>query len=206
MIITTGAGTLSSVAGITLTLVGGHLIVFIIPCMAVKFSANLNPLTMIRKSAPMLATAFSTCSSIAAIPDSLKCSADMGISPSLYSFSIPLGLSVGKVATPVYYSVMVLSAANLYGVNITPSLTVQLAITILLLSITTPAMPGSGIISLSMLLTQAGCPIEFIGIALSVEMLIDFTATKTISQGNLVCTLLAAVNGNLIDREQFNRP
>ena len=101
---------------------------------------------------------------------------------------------------------MVFSAANLYGVNIAPSLIVSLSVTILLLSITTPAMPGSGIISLSVLLTQAGCPLEFIGLAVSIEMITDFTATMTVSFGNLACTLLAAADENILDREKFNRP
>ena len=206
MIITTGAGTLFSAAGVIFTLIGGHVIIFAIFCMAVKFSAKLNPFTMIRKSVPMLATAFSTCSSIATIPDALKCSADIGIPSSLYSFSVPLGLSLGKAVTPVYYWVMVLSAANLYGVYIAPSLIVSLSVTILLLSITTPAMPGSGVISLSVLLTQAGCPLEFIGLAVSIEMLTDFTATMAISFGNLACTLLAAADDNILDREKYNRP
>ncbi len=206
MIITTGAGTLFSAAGVIFTLTGGHVIIFVLHCLAVKFCAKLNPFTMIRKSVPLLATSFSTCSSIAAIPDALKCSADMGIPSSLYSFSVPLGLSLGKAATPVYYCVMVFSAANLYGVNIAPSLIVSLSVTILLLSITTPAMPGSGIISLSVLLTQAGCPLEFIGLAVSIEMITDFTATMTVSFGNLACTLLAAADENILDREKFNRP
>ncbi len=206
MIITTGAETLFSAAGVIFTLTGGHVIIFVLHCLAVKFCAKLNPLTMIRKSVPLLATSFSTCSSIAAIPDALKCSADMGIPSSLYSFSVPLGLSLGKAATPVYYCVMVFSAANLYGVNIAPSLIVSLSVTILLLSITTPAMPGSGIISLSVLLTQAGCPLEFIGLAVSIEMITDFTATMTVSFGNLACTLLAAADENILDREKFNRP
>ena len=206
MIITTGAGTLFSAAGVIFTLIVGHVIIFVLHCLAVKFYAKLNLFTMIRKSVPLLATSFSTCSSIAAIPDALKCSADMGIPSSLYSFSVPLGLSLGKAATPVYYCVMVLSAANLYGVNISPSLIVSLSVTILLLSITTPAMPGSGVISLSVLLTQAGCPLEFIGLAVSIEMITDFTATMTISFGNLACTLLAAADDNILDREKFNRP
>ncbi|MBQ3398710.1 MAG: dicarboxylate/amino acid:cation symporter [Synergistaceae bacterium] len=206
MIITAGAGTLVSAAGITLTLIFGHVVILVLLCMAVKFRANLNPFMMLRKSAPMLATAFSTCSSIAAIPDSMKCSDAMGISPSLYSFSVPVGVSVSKITTPLFYAVTVLSAANLYGVNITPSAIIQLSVTILLLAVTTPSMPGGGVISLSVLLSQAGCPLEFVGIALSLEMIIDFTATMTICQGNLVCTLLAAADDNLLDREKYNRP
>ena len=206
MIITAGAGTLVSAAGITLTQIFGHAVILVIVCVAVKFRAGLNPLTMLRKSAPMLATAFSTCSSIAAIPDSMKCSDAMGIPPSLYSFSVPVGVSVSKITTPLYYVVMVLSAANLYGVDITPSAIVQLSVTILLLTVTTPSMPGAGLISLSVLLAQSGCPLEFVGIAVSIEMMIDFTGSMTICQANLACTLLAAADDGLLDREKYNRP
>ena len=206
MIITTGTETLVSAAGVIFTLIGGYVIIFAILCIAVKIFARLNPFTMIRKSVPLLATSFSTCSSIASIPDALKCSDDMGIPSSLYSFSVPLGLSLGKVTTPLYYSVLVLSAANMYGVDISPSLIVSLSVTIILLSNTTPALPGSGVIYLSVLLTQAGCPLEFLGLAVSIEMLTDFTATMAISFGNLVHTLLTAADDNILDREKFNRP
>ena len=205
MILTTGADSVISVSGVVFTLSGGYAVVFVVLCLAVKLLARLSPLTMLRKSLPMLATAFSTCSSIAAIPDSMKCSDEMGVPSSLYSLSVPLGLSLGKASTPVYYLVMVLSAANLYDVEVAPSVMAGLVITILLLSITTPAMPGSGLISLSVILTQAGCPVEFLGLAVSIEMLTDFTATITISLGNVVCTLLAAADDNLLDREKFNR-
>ena len=206
MVITTGAGTLASAAGITFTVIGGHIIICVIFCLAAKFSAGLSPFTVLRKSVPMLTTAFSTCSSMATIPDALKCSDDMGVAPSLYSFSVPLGASLSKVCMPLYYSVLVLSAANLYGVDVDMLELAQLAVTIILLSVTNPAMPYSGVISLSVLLVQVGCPVEFVGLAVSIEMLIDFTETMTISFGNLVCTLLAAADGNLIDREKFNRP
>ncbi|MBQ4431149.1 MAG: hypothetical protein II877_06565, partial [Synergistaceae bacterium] len=75
-----------------------------------------------------------------------------------------------------------------------------------LLTVTTPSMPGAGLISLSVLLAQAGCPLEFVGIAVSIEMMIDFTATMTICQANLACTLLASADDGILDREKYNLP
>ena len=204
MIITTGTSTILSVIGIVWKLLAVHMIVFAALCMAVKFSAGLSPLTLLRKSLPMFTTAFSTCSNIAAIPDTMKCAEAVGIPSSLYSFSIPAGTSLNKSVTSLYYSVMVLSAAHIYGINITPSAMVQLMLSIVLLSLTTPALPGSGVISLSVLLVQTGCPVEFVGVGVSIEMMTDFAETMNGCFANLVCTLFAAERENLLDREKFN--
>ncbi len=204
MIITTGTSTILSVIGIVWKLLAVHAIVFAALCLAVKFSAGLSPLTLLRKSLPMFTTAFSTCSNIAAIPDTMKCADSVGIPSSLYSFSIPVGTSLNKSVTSLYYSVMVLSAAHIYGINITPSAMLQLMASIVLLSLTTPALPGSGVISLSVLLVQAGCPVEFVGIGVSIEMMTDFAETMNGCFANMVCTLFAAERENLLDREKFN--
>ncbi|MBQ9390074.1 MAG: dicarboxylate/amino acid:cation symporter [Synergistaceae bacterium] len=206
MIIVTGTGTLSSLAGIICTVIGGHIVTAIALCFLVKFSAKLSPLTMLRKSAPMLITAFSTCTSTAAIPDGLKSCAAMGISPSLYSFSIPLATSVNKVYSAAYYVTIVISASNLYGINIPPVSIIMLILMSSLMSIATPSIFGAGLITLSVLFSEFGCPVEFIGIVVPIDILTDFTATVLVCLGHIVCTLLAASSGNLIDREQYNRP
>ena len=203
MVVTTGLNTLLSVLGILLTLIAGYILLNIFYCIAVKVRTGLSPLVMLKKSLPMIITAFSTCSSMAAIPDGMKCCDDMGISTKIYSLSVPLCTSVCKAAFPIMFSVFTLSAANMYGVEISASGMISLAFTVIVLTISTPGLPGAGIIALSVLLAQAGCPLEFLGIALSLEPLDDLFNTPTTCMGNIACSLIAADGGNLINRDKY---
>lgn len=203
MVITTGLNILLSVPGILLTLIAGYILLNIFYCIAVKVRTGLSPLVMLRKSLPMIITAFSTCSSMAAIPDGMKCCDDMGISPKIYSLSVPLCTSVCKAAFPITFSVFTLSAANMYGVEISASGLISLALSIIVLTISAPGLPGAAIIALSALLAQAGCPLEFLGIALSISALEDLFNTPTTCMGNIACSIIAADGGNLIDREKY---
>ena len=204
MIITTGYETILSVLGILLTLILGYFLLNVFLCIAVKLRTGLSPFTMLRKSLPVIITGFSTCSSIAAIPDGMKCCDDMGVSPKIYSLSIPLASSICKAAFPLMFAVTTLSAVNMYGLKMSLSGALSLAFSIIVLSISTPGLPGSGIISQSALLTQAGCPLEFLGIILSLEAIDDIFNTPTTCMGNVACTVIAADGGKLIDRQKYN--
>ena len=159
---------------------------------------------MLRKSLPLIITGFSTCSCIAAIPDGMKCSEDMGVSPKIYSLSIPLGTSVCKAAFTVYMAVMTLAAANMYGVDLSASAMFSLAFSVIVLTIATPGLPGADLIALSALLTQAGCPLDFLGIAVSIEPIDDLVNTPTTCMANIASTLIAADGAELLDREKYN--
>ncbi len=204
MVITTGHETLLSVLGLLLTLILGYFLLNVFLCIAVKLRTGLSPFTMLRKSLPVIITGFSTCSSIAAIPDGMKCCDDMGVSPKIYSLSIPLASSICKAAFPLMFAVNTLSAVNMYGLKMSLSGALSLAFSIIVLSISTPGLPGSGIISQSALLTQAGCPLEFLGILLSLEAIDDIFNTPTTCMGNVACTVIAADGGKLIDRQKYN--
>ena len=204
MIITTGLDTLLSVLGIILTLIAGYFLLNVFFCIAVKIRTGLNPFVMLRKSMPMIITAFSTCSSIATIPDGMKCCDEMGISPKIYSLSIPLCTSICKAAFPITFATLTLSAANMYGIELSASAMISLVFSIIVLTISTPGLPGACVIALSALLAQAGCPLEFLGIALSIEAIEDLCNTPTTCMGNVACSIIAADGGKLIDREKYN--
>lgn len=204
MTITTGVDTLLSVLGIILTLIAGYILLNIFFCIAVKVRTGLSPLVMLRKSMPMIITAFSTCSSIATIPDGMKCCDDMGISQKIYALSIPLCTSICKAAFPITFTVFTLSAANMYGVDLSASSMISIAFSIIVLTISTPGLPGACVIATSALLTQAGCPLDFMGIALSLEAIEDLFNTPTTCMGNVACTVIAADGGNLIDKEKYS--
>ena len=205
VVITTGLNTILSVLGVLMTLLAGYAVLNIIYCFALKFYAGLSPIQLYKKSLSVIITAFTTCSSNACIPDMMKSADEMGIFPKLYSFSLPFGVSVNKTSS-MFFIIAVIAAANMYGINITFTAMVSVTISAIIMNIAAPGMAGGAIIALSVLLSQAGCPMEFIALMMSIETIRNMTSSPTNCVVNLVCTALTAQKENLIDLEKYNRP
>ncbi len=88
MIITTGLSVILSILGILFIMLASYIVLFVIQCLSVLVIGRLNPLVMLRKTMPMIITAFTTSSSTAAIPDSMNSCDKLGISQKLYIFAL----------------------------------------------------------------------------------------------------------------------
>ena len=203
MIITAGVSTILSVAGIFFTTMAGFALMNVIYCLLVKFTASLNPFTMYRKSLAAIMTAFSTCSTSAALPDSMRASEAMGISSKLYSFALPFGASLNKNAFCLNLTVIVMGAANMYGVKLSAGAIITLCVSIILIA---PGTSWAPVAAFSMLMSQAGVPLEAIGLVLGIYTLLDMADTVTNCMGTLSSTLIVAASENMLDREEYSKP
>ena len=125
--------------------------------LLIKFSAGINPLIMFKKSIPVMITAFSTCSTSAALPDSMNAAKSMGISSGMYSFAVPIGASLNKNAFCLSLAVIVMSVANMYGVSLSSQQIISLGIMIILIA---PGTSWTPLIAMSTMFSYAGCPAE----------------------------------------------
>ena len=171
---------------------------------AVVLSARLNPARLLSGSLPMLATAFSTSSSNATIPDSMRTAQRLGIAPRLYSLSIPLGSSINKLGADVSSTVLLLALVRTYGVDISANMGVVLAASVMALEMGSSGLPGGMIIVLSSLLPQAGVPVEAVGLVMGVLPLIDMPVTAVNCFGNMTATLIVAAREGLLDRDIYD--
>ena len=201
MIITAGAKTILSAAGIFCTTMCGFAVMNIIYCLLVKFTASLNPFTMYRKSLAAIITAFSTCSTSAALPDCIRATESMGISSNLYSFALPLGASLNKNAFCLNLIVIVMGTANMYGVNLSVGTILTLCVSIILIA---PGTSWAPVAAFSMLMSQAGVPLDAIGLVLGIYTLLDMADTVTNCMGTISSTLMVAAGENMLDREVYD--
>ena len=148
-------------------------------------------------------TAFTTCSTSAAIPDSLKACKDMGISSKLSSFAIPVGASLNKSGFCLSLTAITLTAANMYGISL--SLT-QLASLCALIIIIAPGTSWTPIIAISLLFEDIGCPLNALGIIMAIYPLLDMADTVTSCNGTIASTLTTAKHLGLLDIEEYARP
>jgi len=102
------------------------------------------------KEAPFFA--FSTCSSSATLPVTMRVVQNTGVSATTASFVLPMGASINMDGTAIYQAMCVVFLANAFGMHLTVAQMAIVGVTALLASIGTAGVPGSGLIMLSMVL------------------------------------------------------
>jgi Na+/H+-dicarboxylate symporter len=158
------------------------------------------------KIRPIWAFAFSTASSGATLPITLNTvEHSMGVHNSVAGFTIPLGATVNMDGTAIMQGVATVFIAQVYGVDLTTTTLLTVIVTATLASVGTAAVPGAGLVTLAMVLAQAGLPVEGIALILGVDRLLDMVRTVVNVTGDVVVTLIVARGEGQFDEEVFNR-
>ena len=206
MIITTGFDSILSVLGIVGTFLAGLLGMMCIYCLLILAVGRMNPVPFVRKYAPVMLQVFSMASSNAAIPLNMDaCEKKLGISGKVYSLSIPLGATVNMDGTCVYLAVFSLALAALYGVPVPGGTLLSLAISIVILSIGAPGVAGSGLICLSVLLTQLNVPVEAVGLVMGIDAFIGMFRCMSNCLGDVAVSVVVAKSEKEIDMDTYSR-
>lgn len=127
---------------------------------------------------PAQLVAFSTSSSAATLPVTLKqCTEKLNIPQEIANFVLPVGVTINMNGTSFYQAVSAVFIAQVFGLDLT--LTQQLAIilTATLASIGAPGVPGGGIIMLVIVLSAAGIPAEGLALIIGIERPLDMIRT-----------------------------
>ena len=95
--------------------------------------------------------------------------------------------------------------ARAYAVDLSPSSLASFAVTIALLSLATPGVPGAGIIMLATVLKSINVPVESIGLILGISSLLGMIQTMSNTTGDIATTLIVAKSEKLLDEEVYNR-
>lgn len=180
-----------------------HLFVTLL--LFLKAFSGLSPAIFLKKIRNVQVFAFSTSSSNATIPVTLRTVTErMGVNNSVASFTVPFGATINMDGTAIMQGVATVFIANMYGVDlgITGYLTVIMMS--VLASIGTAGVPGVGLIMLSMVFAQVGLPLEGIGLILGVDRLLDMLRTAVNVSGDAVVSLIVAKSEGKLDEEIFN--
>ncbi len=153
--------------------------------------ARESPLHFLRNTRDVLLLAFSTSSSAAVMPLSIKTAEEkLGISPSVSQFVIPLGATINMNGTALYQGVATIFLAQVYGVDLSTSALLLVIVTAVGASIGSPGTPGVGIIILAMVLETAGIPTAGIVLIMGVDRILDMSRTSVNVCGDLVAAKL----------------
>ena len=185
-------------ACITMSIVGYSIFLSVI--------GKVNPMKFWRKAFEPWMIAFSTCTSSAALPVSMEVAPKkMGVPRDIASFVLPLGCTAQMNGTCAYFGIVVLFAAQLYGVELSIQQQIMLVVQATLLSVGCAATPQIGLVISLTLMTQMGLPLDAYALVAGIYRIIDQIHTSTNSVGDLVASVCISQMEGELDHDIFNQ-
>jgi Na+/H+-dicarboxylate symporter len=163
----------------------------------VRFFGRFSFRQFFRAIRPAQLIAFSTSSSSATLPVTLECAEEkLGISNGVASFVLPLGSTVNMDGTALYQGVAAVFIAQVFQLDLTLADQASIVLTATLASVGAAGVPGAGMVTLTMVLTTAGIPVEGLALILGVDRILDMCRTTVNVTGDLaVATAVAKMEG-----------
>lgn len=158
--------------------------------ISVRALAGMSPAVFFKGVLPTMLVAFSSASSLGALPINLDCVKKLGVKKEIASFVLPLGATINMDGTAIYQGVCAIFIASCYGVQLTLSQQLIIVLTAVLASIGTAAVPGSGMIMLAMVLQSVGLPVEGIALIAGVDRISDMGRTTVNAIGDAACAVV----------------
>ncbi len=172
---------------VILTLVHGLLV---LPGIA-WLLAKKSPVELLRKISQPLIVAFSTSSSSATLPVSMRtCSDEFEVDASVTSFVLPLGATMNMDGTALFEAVAAIFLAYLFGVELSTVTIFTVFLMAMVASIGAPGMPSASMAGMQMVLLAVGIPLEAIAILLVIERPLDTIRTAVNVEGDIVGALV----------------
>ncbi|AKB18079.1 Proton/glutamate symport protein / Sodium/glutamate symport protein [Methanosarcina sp. WWM596] len=169
------------------TVLASLLLLMCLNLLIVTVIARYNPFEFLKAIRDVMLLAFSTSSSAAVMPLSIKTAEEkLGIRASISQFVIPLGATVNMNGTALYQGVATVFLAEVFGINLGPFQFLVVMVMAVAASIGTPSIPGVGIIVLALILNSVGIPTSGIALIMGVDRILDMTRTAVNVAGDLV--------------------
>lgn len=162
------------------------------------FFRRENPYRYMVKMAKALLTAFSTASSSATLPVTMECVEEAGISRRSTEFVVPLGATINMDGTALYEAAAAIFIAQAIGFDLSFTQQVIIAVTATLAAIGAAGIPEAGLVTMLIVLNAVGLPVEYVGLILSVDWLLDRFRTAVNTFGD---SIGAAIVDNVMPTE-----
>lgn len=162
----------------------------VLPAIA-WFAGGVTPWQLLRKTAQPMLVAFTTSSSTATLPVTIKsCQDDLKVSRPVAGFVLPLGATMNMDGTALFEGIAAVFLAYLFGVELSQAAIVAVFVMAMVSSIGAPGMPSGSMSGMQMVLLAVGIPLEAIAILLVVERPLDTFRTAVNVQGDMVGSLV----------------
>lgn len=169
----------------------GLLLVLGFYLLLVTLVGRRSPLLFLKHIRNAQILAFSSSSSAATMPITLRVAEDnLKLRPEISDFVIPLGTTINMDGTAIYQMIAALFLAQVFGIDLTLTETAVLAVTVVGASVGSPGTPGVGLVILSTILTSIGVTAEGIAMILAVDRILDMCRTTVNVTGDLTASVV----------------
>lgn len=187
----TGLEALVGMGVYVLTVLAGLLLLFCVYLLIVTLVARYNPITFIRGIRELMLLAFSTSSSAAVMPLSIRTAEEkLKVRPSISQFIVPIGATINMDGTALYQGVAAIFLTQVFGIDVGMDGLLLIVVTSVGASIGAPSTPGVGIIILATVLSTVGVPSSGIALILGVDRILDMSRTTLNVTGDMVASLV----------------
>lgn len=186
-----GVQSLAGIGYYIVVVVIGLIALLIVYLLMVGLVGRTSPFKFLKAIRDVQLLAFSTTSSAAVMPLSMKTADEkLGVSPAISNFVIPIGATVNMDGTALYQCVTTLFVAQSYGLDMSMANIILTMVTIVAASIGTPSIPGGGVIILASVFQSVGIPTEGIVMIIGVERILGMFRTAINVTGDLTACVL----------------
>lgn len=194
-------GLVSALIHYSLTVIFGLLFMgFVVYPLIIKLLTKVSPAAFLRGVRPAQLVAFSTSSSAATLPITMKCvEENLAVDKNVSSFVLPLGATINMDGTSLYQAVAAVFIAQSLGMDLSISQQLMIVFTALLASIGTAGVPGAGIVMLLIVLESIGVPAAGIALILVPDRFLDMSRTALNVSGDAMVSAVIADSEKAID-------
>jgi DAACS family dicarboxylate/amino acid:cation (Na+ or H+) symporter len=154
-----------------------------------KYLVKMNPVTFFKNISEVIVTAFSTSSSNATLPTSIRVTNEkFKLDKDITNFVLTVGSTGNQNGTALYEGITVLFLAQFYGVDLSISSQLIVVLLSILAGVGTAGVPGGSLPLIVVVLQTVGIPPESIGIILGVDRILDMSRTVVNVTGDIVLT------------------
>ena len=154
---------------------------------------------------PIQAVAFSTSSSAATLPVTMKqVTNEMGVSKEVANFVLPVGVTINMDGTSCYQAIAAVFIAQVFGIDLSFGQQMTIVLTALMASIGSPGIPGGSIVMLIIVLSSVGIPVEGLALILGIDRPLDMLRTVVNVTGDSSVSSIVATTENQMDIDKFN--
>jgi len=169
----------------------GLILLLIFYLLLTLLIVKKNPLKFLQAIREPQLLAFSTASSAAVMPLSMKTADEkLGVSSNVSDFVIPIGATINMDGTALFQCITTIFMAQAYGIELSIINLVLITFTVVAASIGTPAIPGGGVIILASVLQSAGIPIDGLIVIIGIDRILGMFRTAVNVTGDLTACMI----------------
>ncbi len=151
---------------------------------------GMSPWKFFRGMRSAMLFAFSSDSSVATLPYTMKCTEKLGVRKDIGNFVLSLGATINMDGVAIYLGVTSVFMAHCCGIDLSLQQYLAIAFASTVASIGTPGIPGGSLALMAMVFASANIPVECVAIAAGVDRIVDMGRTVMSITGDATCAVV----------------